>query len=207
MRGSNRCARGVLAFASVVALCAAVAACGSTPPPSVAAATAQPTPVITPDPHLSEPVTADQIFTAIRVAKLPLSVNNATAGMPDSPIVKQINAQVANWPLVITQYRSASVLRDAIKWDPTAGPKQGDPPYSWVAMNILIAFGPVTGKPTTPDSERQQQAEALIALVDPLLWPIEQKSTSPVPTKTAPPAATPAPPSTGPSAAPASAKP
>ena len=76
-----------------------------------------------------------------------------------------------------------------MKWDPTAGPKQGDPPYSWVAMNILIAFGPVTGKPTTPDADRQAQALALIALVDPLVWPIEQKSMAPVlPTRTQPPA-------------------
>jgi hypothetical protein len=70
-------------------------------------------------------------------------------------------------------------------------------------MNILISFGPVTGMPTAPDSERQEQAQTLIALVDPLLWPIEQRSKAPIPTKTAPPAATPAPPSAAPSAAPA----
>ena len=156
----------------LIALSSAVAACGSSAPPSaVAAATVAPTPVITPDPHLAEPATADQIFNAIRVGKLPLSVNNASAGAPGAPIIKQINAQIANWPLIITEYRSSQVLRDALKWDPTAGPKQGDPPYSWVGMNILIAFGPVTGKPTTPDADRQAQAQALIALVDPLVWP------------------------------------
>jgi hypothetical protein len=204
MRGSNHRARGTLAFASLVVLSVSLAACGSTPPASVAPPTALPTPVITPDPHLSEPVTADQIFTAIRVAKLPLSVNNATTGLPGAPIVKQINAQVSNWPLVITQYRSSTVLRDALKWNPSAGPKQGDPPYAWVAMNILISFGPVTGKPTTPDAERQEQAQTLVGLVDPLLWPIEQRAMTPVPTKTAPPAETPAPPSAAPSTAPAS---
>jgi hypothetical protein len=195
----------VLAFASVVALSAAVAACGSTAPPSVAPPTVRPTPAITPDPHLSEPVNADAIFNAIRVGKLPLSVNNANAGLPGAPIVKQINAQVANWPLIITEYRSSAVLRDALKWDPTAGPKPGDPPYSWVAMNILIAFGPVSGTPTAPDASRQEQAKALIALVDPLVWPIEQKSMAPVPTKTAPPATSAS--SAAPSTAPASAKP
>ena len=204
MRGSNHRARGTLAFASLFVLSVSIAACGSQPAPSVAPATAQPTPIVTPDPHLSEPVTADQIFKAIRVAKLPLSVNNATTGLPGAPIIKQINAQVANWPLVITQYQSSTVLRDALKWNPAAGPKQGDPPYAWVAMNILISFGPVTGKPTAPDAERQEQAQTLISLVDPLLWPIEQRSMTPLPTKTAPPAETPAPPSAAPSAAPAS---
>jgi hypothetical protein len=96
------------------------------------------------------------------------------------------------------------VLRGALKWDPAARPKQGDPPYSWVAMNILISFGPVTGTPTAPDAERQEQAQALIALVDPLIWPIEQRSMAPIPTKTAPPHETPAPPSAAPSVAPAS---
>jgi hypothetical protein len=203
MRGSNHCVRGTLALAMLIALSSAVAACGSSAPPSVAPPTVAPTPVITPDPHLTEPATADQIWKAISVrGKLPLSVNNASTGAPGSPIIKQINAQIANWPLIITEYRSSQVLRDALKWDPTAGPKQGDPPYSWVAMNILIAFGPVTGKPTTPDADRQEQAKALIALVDPLVWPIEQKSMAPVPTRTLPPPATPSAPAA--SAAPAS---
>jgi hypothetical protein len=193
MRGSNQRARSALALALVVALSLIAAACGSAAPPSAAAPTSDPTPVITPDPHLTEPATADQIFNAIRYGKLPLSVNNATAGGPDAPIIKQINAQIANWPLIITEYRSSAALRKILKWDAKAGPKQGDPPYAWVGMNILIAFGPVTGKPTKPDAARQEQAKALIALVDPLLWPIEQKSTAPVPTKTAPPASPPAP--------------
>jgi hypothetical protein len=203
MRGSNHRVRGALAFAVLIALSSTAAACGSSAPPSVAPPTVAPTPVITPDPHLTGTATADQIFNAIRVGKLPLSVNNASAGGPGAPIIKQINAQIANWPLVITQYRSSQVLRDALKWNPTAGPKQGDPPYAWVAMNILISFGPVTGKPTAPDADRQKQAETLIALVDPLLWPIEQKSMTPVPTKTAPPPASP-PPSAAPSVAPPS---
>ena len=174
MRGSNHRVRGTLALAMLIAMSSAVAACGSSAPPSVAPPTVAPTPVITPDPHLTVSATADQIFNAIRVGKLPLSVNNASVGAPGAPVIKQINAQIANWPLIITEYRSAQVLRDALKWDPTAGPKQGDPPYSWVAMNILIAFGPVTGKPTTPDADRQEQARALISLVDPLVWPISR---------------------------------
>jgi hypothetical protein len=202
MRGSNQRSRGPVALAVLAAVSVIAAACGSAAPPSVAVATPVPTPVITPDPHLSEPATADAIFNAIRVGKLPLSVNNATAGGPDSPVVKQINAQIANWPLIITQYSSSAALRKGIGWDPTAGPKQGDPPYAWVAMNVLISFGPVTGKPSPPDAARQEQAKRLVALIDPLLWPIEQKSMAPVPTKTVPPPETPAP-----SEAPASAAP
>ncbi len=59
-------------------------------------------------------------------------------------------------------------------------------------MNILVEFGPVTGVPAAPDATREQQAKDLIALIDPLLWPLEQRAIDPVPTKTATPAAEPA---------------
>jgi hypothetical protein len=188
MRGSNHRARGILALAVPFVVAAAVAACGSSAAASPPPPTPLPTPAITPDPHLTEPATADQIWKAISVrGKLPLSVNNATNGSPDSPVVKQINAQIANWPLIITQFRSSADLRKAARWDPSKGAKQGDPPYSWVGLNILIAFGPTTGKLAPPDAAREQQAKDLIALIDPLLWPMEQRSVAPIPTKTAPP--------------------
>ena len=140
---------------------------------------AKPTPAITPDPHLTDPATADEIFNAIRKGDLPLSINNATAGGPDAPVIKRINAQVANWPLVITEYRTSRQLRELVAWDPAAAPQQGDAPYAWVGMNILVEFGPVTGVPAAPDYTREQQAKDLIALIDPLLWPLEQRAIDP----------------------------
>ncbi|HET9345609.1 MAG TPA: hypothetical protein VFO05_07900 [Candidatus Limnocylindrales bacterium] len=194
MRGSNHRAGWVRALAAIVVMSTAVAACGtSAAEPSAAPPTAPPTPAITPDPHLSEPATADQIFNAIRVGDLPLTVNNAVAGDASSPVVKQINAAVANWPLIISEYRSSSLLRDSIGWDPAAGPRQGDAPYTWVGLNILVSFGPTTGRPVPPDATRQQQARDLIALIDPLLWPMQQRALIPVPTKSAPPASSQAP--------------
>jgi hypothetical protein len=181
MRVSNHRVR-----AGVTLLTAALALAGcSTTPPSAAPATVRPTAAITPDPHLTEPVTADQIFTAIRVGDLPLSVNNATSGDPTSPIVKRINADIGNWPLVISEFRTGAALREALGWDPAVPPQQGDPPYSFVAMNVLVQFGPVTGPLAAPDERRTNQAEILIGLLDPLLWPIEQRSVVPIPTKAA----------------------
>ena len=58
----------------------------------------------------------------------------------------------------------------------------------WAGMNILIEFGPVTGLLTRPDNTRQKQAEGLVTLIDPLLWPIEQRSLVPLPVKTPAPA-------------------
>lgn len=207
MRVSNHKRRGILAVAPLIALSAIAAACGSSPAPSVAASpTVAPTPVITPDPHLTEPATADEIFNAIRKGDLPLSVNNATAGAPNDPLVKKINAQIANWPLIISEYRNSAVLRQQLGWNPANGVKQGDPPFTWVAMNIVVTFGPTTGAPSAADPMRQEQAKGVVALIDPLLWPLEQRSLTPIPSKTPPTAPPPA--SAGPaSAAPASAAP
>ena len=185
MRLSNHAAR--LGAGAVIAMLL-VTACGSAPP-SVAPATARPTPVITPDPHLTEPATADQIFVAIRVGDLPLNVNNATSGDPTSPIVKRINAAIGNWPLIITEFRSSAALRQATSWDPTKLPTQGNAPYTFVGLNILIEFGPVTGVLAAPDADRQKQAKVLVNLVDPLLWPMEQRSVIRLETKTGLPAA------------------
>lgn len=183
MRVSNHATR--LAAGVVVAVML-VTACGSPPPPS-ASPTVRPTPVITPDPHLTEPATADQVFAVIRSGDLDLLVNNATSGGSDG-VVKRINGAIDNWPLVITQYQTSAILRDAGVWEPTKPPGQGNPPYAFVGLNILIEFGPNTGIVEAPGPVRQEQASALVALLDPALWPLEQRSVIPVVTKTAPPA-------------------
>ena len=199
MRSSNQSVQRLVTL--VIAVTAGLAACASPAPSSAPPATPRPTPVITPEPHLTEPATADEIFTAIRVGKLPLSVNNATAGDPNSPVVKRINATVGNWPLIITEFRSIALLRETLKWDPANPPAQGNAPYTFVGLNIVIEFGPTTGVLATPDATRRDQAERLVALVDPLLWPLEQRSIAPLATRTSPP------PSIDPSAATAAATP
>ncbi len=183
MRVSNRAVRLAVGAAMATAL---ITACSS-PPPSSPPPTASPTPAVTPVAHLTEPATADQVFLAIRSGNLDLLVNNATNGGPGEPLVKEINAAVGNWPLVIKEYSSGTALRGATDWDPKKPPAQGNPPYAFVGLNILVEFGPVTGIPAAPDFSRQTQAEAIVALLDPLLWPLEQRSVIPVATRTAPP--------------------
>jgi hypothetical protein len=183
MRTSNRRALRGAALAAVLA--GVLVACGSSGPSTPPASTPVPTPAITPDPHLVEPATADDVFNAIRVGKLPLSVNNATNGMEGAPVVKRINADIGNWPLVISQYRSSEILRTARKWDGSKPATQGHAPYTFVGLNIVIEFGPTTGKLAPPDPVRVEQAERLVALVDPLLWPLEQQSVEPLATRTA----------------------
>lgn len=183
MRISNQSALCRRLATGVVALM--LTACSASVPSSAPPPTVAPTPVITPDPHLTDPATADAVFDVIRRAGLPLSVTNATGGDPSSPIVKQINAAIDNWPLVISQYKNSATLRAALKWTPGKPPADGSPPYLIVGLNVLIAFGPTTGKPLPPDATRQAQATRLVAVIDPLLWPLEQRAVTPVPSRTA----------------------
>lgn len=202
MRTSNQLAPGrrlsTGRAGSVISLLTAlVVACGgsSTPTPAPSAAA---TPVITPDPHLSEPVTADRIFIALGAAKLGITANTASAGT--GTVVKLIDAEIGNWPLRITQYSSSAVLRRTLAWKPGQPPGGDEAPYNIVGENILIQYGPISARaPSAPDSKRQGLAAQIIAVLDPLLWPLTQRSVVVVPSRTPQPTAAPS--------APASAKP
>jgi hypothetical protein len=169
-----------------------LAGCSQAPvasaPPTIA-----PTPVITPDPHLTEPVTADQIFRVLSSAKLGIVANNANSGgKPD--VVKLINADLGSWQLRIVEYRSAAALVKALGWQPGKPPGSGEAPYAFAGLNILVLYGPISGRaPSTPDANRQKAAASIVAVLDPLLWPLAQRSVVAVPSRTAVPAATPVP--------------
>jgi hypothetical protein len=171
---------------------AIVVACGGT----VAASfepTPLPTPVITPDPHLTEPVSADDIFRALGAAKIGITANNANQGRGNPAIVKQINADIGNWPLRITQYRSSADLRAALKWKAGEKPVRNETPYAFAGLNVLVEYGPVSSAadPQAPDASRQTFAQQIVAVLDPLLWPLEQHSVVAIPSRTPVPSAAP----------------
>jgi hypothetical protein len=202
MRHSNHADRGHRRLPTVAAglLALILAACGSSnvsPPPSTVAA-----PSPTPDPHLAEPVTADQIYNVLYAAKIGPQCPNANLGNGNPRIVKQINCTVGGWPLRIIQYKTAALLADSLAWTAGGKPEGDEAPYNWAALNILIQFGPISARaPATPEAARQTAAASLFAVLDPLLWPIAQHSVlaiqgrtpepSPTPTATAAPTKTP----------------
>jgi hypothetical protein len=198
MRSSNQLAggrrlRGGAAGLAVSVVLTVVAACGGSAAPSVAPSL-QPTPVITPDPHLSEPVTADKVFVALGAAKLGITANNANIDTGNPAILKVINAEIANWPLRITQFSSSAVLRRTVGWKPGAAPGADEAPYNIAGLNILIQYGPISTRPATaPDPARKALAEKIIDVLDPLLWPLSQHSVVLVPARTPEPTAAPSP--------------
>jgi hypothetical protein len=177
------------------------AAAASSPPTSL------PTPVVTPDPHLTAPVTADQIWAAIASGHMNLTANNAL--LNEGTITKRINADLEGWTLRITAYSTAGAMQAAKTWKSGAAPGVGEPPYTFAALNVIVEFGPTSraSGPPVADPEHQATAAQIVALLDPLLWPIEQHSVRSVPARTIPPPSpTPAPSKAAKSAAPVKSK-
>lgn len=186
MRKSNR-GRSFLGFAVVAAL---VVACGGTAAPSAGPSTSAAA-VITPDPHLSEPASVDDLIRKIVSGGLRVTPNTASVGASGEP-VKRVNATYGNWPLVLTQYSTSAALREEAGFDPSRRPVLGESPYILAGLNILLEFGPHSTNDRTPAPPTENQraaAEALVAALHPLIGPLEQRSTFPLDLPATPPAA------------------
>jgi hypothetical protein len=189
-RGSQPRSRSLAAV--LIAMGLFVAACGS-PPPSVAPVTPQPTPVVTPNPHLVDPASADAVFTAIARARLPISANTAAAGTDP---VKQINATYLGWPMLISQYTSGASLAKARPWTAGDPPVRGEAPVAIIGLNILIEWGPMTGaKPPTLDDAQVKAMAVFLKAIDPYIGPLRVRTTTAldVPVASAAPTPTPSP--------------
>lgn len=176
--------------ASLIVVGLFVVACGSAPP-TVAPVTPKPTPVITPNPHLTAPASADAVFTAIARAGLPISGNNATAGRDP---VKSISATFGGWPMRLSEYRSAASLAKAKPW--TAGDRPGkrESPVAMIGLNILIEWGPSTGaRPPALSAAQVEAMNEFLKVIDPYIGPLVVRTTTKLTVPVATPAPTPTP--------------
>lgn len=176
-RGSRP--RVVVALAlSVAALLAA--ACSDAPAsPSL---TPAPTPVVTPNPHLGDPATARDVFNGLGRAGLKITPNTASAGADGAAVVTRINATYLNWPLDVTQFRTAADLAKKAGWESGEVPGRGEPPVALAGYNILVTWGPrSTGaEPSAPDARQAAALEALVDALDRLLSPLRTRTVVPV---------------------------
>jgi hypothetical protein len=173
MRSSNRGLRA----AAITIVAALAAACGGSAPPTPPPAPPA-TPVITPDPHLRAPVSVDALFRLVSAAGIRITPNTASNGTDGEPI-KRITATYNDWPLVLTEFSSADALRKVGRFDPKTRPQPGEAPYILAGLNILVEFGPQSTndpKPTPADPPRRAALEALVAVLDPLLGPLSERS-------------------------------
>jgi hypothetical protein len=184
MRDSNRPAfrgRGrPLAPMLVVALVVTslVAACGGTsatptPAPSRAAATRAPAA----DPHLTSPTTLEVVYKALQAAGLKIVADTAASGRNGKEPQRKLIATYEGWPLIISEFSTAKALSKATKWKRGKRPGQGEPPFALKGLNILIEWGPTTGRrPPKPDARQKQAIAAIVTALDPLIYPLVARS-------------------------------
>jgi hypothetical protein len=176
-----RAFRTTRALVVAIIVTTGVAACGDAPA-SVAPATPRPTPLITPDPHLGDPTTADAVFQALAKAGLRVSPNNADAGAADGPLVKRINATLLGWPFTVSQFKTSASLTKLTDWGEAGVPAQGDPPIAIAGLNILVEWGPTTGDlPPQPDAAKLAALRDLASNLDMLLSPLRARAVVAVP--------------------------
>jgi hypothetical protein len=173
----------LVTFALVVILAAACGSSVASPSPSPV-----PTPVVTPNPHLADPATAQDVFNALGREGLKITPNNAVAGVDGAAIVTRVNATYLGWPLDVTQFRTSADLAKAAKWKNGEAPGRGEPPVALAGYNILVTWGPWgTGKkPAVPDEQKAAALEALVAALDRLISPLRTRTIVPVEVAAAP---------------------
>jgi hypothetical protein len=174
---TDRRVRTLVLFA---ALAIVAGACGGPPPSTAPVAVA--TPLVTPNPHLKDPATADQVFIELGKGGLHITATNAASGTDGSEPVKRINATYLGWPLIISQYSTSAALRKATSgWAPGERPRQGEPPINITGMNILVTWGPTTGaEPKKPDPAKETALTSIIKVLDPLLSPLQARTIVPI---------------------------
>jgi hypothetical protein len=172
MRTSNR------GLGAVTALVAAVLVAGCGGGPSATAPAASATPLPTPDRHLAAPAHVDDVYRLVSAAGIKIVPNTASEDPKGDPI-KRIAATYADWPLVLTEFSTASALKTVGKFDTSIKPKRGEAPYIVVGLNIMIEYGPRDTNDVTPvaaDPAHQKALMALVAALDPLVGPLTQRS-------------------------------
>ncbi len=169
------------------------AACGSTPASATPSITPAP-PTATPNPHLSEPASVDAVYNALIKAGLQISPNSADTGTGGG-MVKRLHLTYQAWPLVLTEFTSGKALLATTGFNPKARPVLGDPPYAIVGLNILMEYGSSTqnGPPAAPAPQFVTAIAQIVAVLDPLIGPLQQRSVTPTSLPTPTPAPTLAP--------------
>ncbi|MGH2473743.1 MAG: hypothetical protein ACRDIL_00640 [Candidatus Limnocylindrales bacterium] len=166
----------MLALTTLTMLALVIGACGGGGPTPVP--TTAPTPIVTPDPHLGDPATAQEVFNGLGRAGVRITPNTATAGPKDGDMVTKIFATYLGWPVIVTEFRSSAALAKVLSWEPGEDPGRGEHPIALAGSNILVTWGPaVSGaKPGRPDARQADGLKELVAALDVLLSPLRART-------------------------------
>jgi hypothetical protein len=189
---------------SVTLVLAGILATACSSPVAVPSASPRPTPLVTPNPHLGDPATAQDVYNGLGREGLRITPNTANSGSDGGAVITRINATYLGWPLDVIQFRTADDLAKAANWKAGEAPGRGEPPVALAGYNILVKWGPWASgaKPATPDDRQAAALHALVNAMDRLLSPLRTRTVVPVEVASAAAPSSPGP-STAPKATPA----
>jgi hypothetical protein len=167
--------RAAARYAAALAAMLLLSSCiGGGPSPSTGP-TAQPTPATTPDPHLVDPATVDDIYRKLRQAGVQVIGTNAQQGVDP---VARINGSFDNWPLSLAQYTSTTARAKLVPYRDGAAPSLEEAPYTFGGLNIAVMFGPLvpSAKPAAVPPDKVASATRLAAELDRLIGPLVERS-------------------------------
>jgi hypothetical protein len=181
MRDSNRSVsrRYGCRSAAILAVALLAAACGGAAPTTAPtrAPVAVATPVPSVDPHLKSPATLEDVYKTLQRAGLEIVANTAGSGKQGAEPRRTLVATYAGWPLIINEYSSAKALAKAKKWKKGAKPGYGEPAVAIRGMNILVEYGPTTGRrPPKPEGAQREAVVHLVEALDPILHPLRARA-------------------------------
>ena len=158
-----------------------------------AAPTSAPTPTrcrrprpSTPDPHLTDPATANEVFTGSAGRELDVSAEHRRGRRPGRA-ASSGSRHVPGWPLDHQRVQLGEGPRQGHRVEGRAKLRPGRSAGRVAGLNILVEWGPTTGRrrrspmpPSRPPPPRSSTA------LDPLLSPLKARSTSrsPIPEHT-----------------------
>lgn len=159
-------------------LALAASACGGAKP-TVPPRTASPIPTPSATLHLSDPASADVLYTTLNRDGFGLVGTSAQAGTDPLSV---INATYAGQPLIIEAYSSGAARARLAPLVDGAVPAVGQPLYTFAGLNIVVFFGPTLEPASaTLDPSLASSAAKLVDELDRLIGPLVVRSPALVP--------------------------
>jgi hypothetical protein len=149
------------------------------PKPTMPPRTASPIPTPSATLHLSDPASADLLYTTLNRDGFGLVGTSAQAGTDPLSV---INATYAGQPLIIEAYSSGAARARLAPLVDGAVPAVGQPLYTFAGLNIVVFFGPTLEPASaTLDPSLASSAATLVDELDRLIGPLVVRSPALVP--------------------------
>jgi hypothetical protein len=170
---------GAALIAAGLAVAVGLVACGGASA-TLTPTTPPPPPTSSPDRHIRGSIDPNKVFQILASGGLVVNQESLSSTAQGEP-VQVLFVRDGFQPLTIAQFSNAAAVAEAGYKRGTKLVK-GDSPYTFWAGNIVIHYGPrdTNSWPGAPGPDLQAEALKIVAIIDPYMGPLQQRSVVPV---------------------------